>query len=154
MTIGEKIYKIRNEMGLTQKEFAKIAGVSQSAINFWENGKRQPRLEQLNKLASALNIPISTFIDEHLVEDIAENITEIIKELNSAGKELVETTTNAIENVTVQLIELGEELMMKKVMENFSKLNAEGQVKLYDYSEDMIANPKYCKHTPEQPLQE
>lgn len=150
MTIGEKIYKIRNEMGLTQKEFAKIAGVSQSAINFWENGKRQPRLEQLNKLASSLNIPISTFIDEHLVEDIAE----IIKELNSAGKELVETTTNTIENVTVQLIELGEELMMKKVMENFSKLNAEGQVKLYDYSEDMISNPKYCTHTPEQPLQE
>lgn len=67
MTIGEKIYKFRNSLNLTQKQFAEKSGFSQSSVNFWENGKRQPKIEQLQKISSAFNVPIGTFIDSDLL---------------------------------------------------------------------------------------
>ena len=51
MTIGEKIYKLRMSLNMTQKEFATQIGASQSAVNFWENNKRLPRMEHLFKIA-------------------------------------------------------------------------------------------------------
>lgn len=74
MTIGEKIYQFRNSLNLTQKQFAEKAGVAQSAVNFWENGKRQPRIEQLKKIATAFNISLSELLesDEFAIIDIKE----------------------------------------------------------------------------------
>lgn len=63
MKIGEKILDIRENIGLTQKEFAKYSGTSQSAIAFWENGKRNPGVIQLKKISKAFNIPIMELIE-------------------------------------------------------------------------------------------
>lgn len=64
MTVGEKIYKLRIYSGLSQKEFADKVGASQSAINYWENGKRQPRVAQLKKIAKFLNFPLYDLLDD------------------------------------------------------------------------------------------
>lgn len=70
MTIPEKIYRIRTELSLSQKEFADKIGVSQSSINYWENGNRTPKLKQINQLCHALNIDIACFLDDSFeVED-------------------------------------------------------------------------------------
>lgn len=64
MTINEKLYKIRTDLGLSQKEFADKVGTSQSAINYWENGKRQPRMAQIKKIASAFKLPLYALTDD------------------------------------------------------------------------------------------
>ena len=66
MTEGEKIYKLRVYSGLSQKEFADKVGASQSAINYWENGKRQPRVAQLKKIAKFLNYPLYDLLDDNI----------------------------------------------------------------------------------------
>lgn len=66
MTVGEKIYKLRIYSGLSQKEFADKVGTSQSAINYWENGKRQPRVAQLKKIAKLLNFPLYDLLDDSI----------------------------------------------------------------------------------------
>lgn len=63
MKISERIYNLRKNMGLSQKDFAEKVGVSQSAINFWENGKREPRMNQLIQICQALNIELSELVD-------------------------------------------------------------------------------------------
>lgn len=64
MTINEKLYKIRTDLGLSQKDFADKVGTSQSAINYWENGKRQPRMAQIKKIASAFKLPLYALTDD------------------------------------------------------------------------------------------
>jgi len=64
MTIGEKIYKFRIYLGLSQKDFADKVGTSQSAINYWENGKRQPRVTQLKKIARFIDYPLYLLMDD------------------------------------------------------------------------------------------
>ncbi|MGF2943430.1 helix-turn-helix domain-containing protein [Enterococcus xiangfangensis] len=53
----------RKELGLTQKELAKIVHTSQQAIARYETQKAEPSLEILQSLSEALGVPISYFID-------------------------------------------------------------------------------------------
>ena len=59
MTIGEQIRTIRKHLGLTQKELGKLSDTSETTIKQYEAGKRQPRIEQLQKIAYALGGSIS-----------------------------------------------------------------------------------------------
>lgn len=62
MTIGEKIKNYRKAAGLTQKKLGELSDTSESTIKQYESGKRQPRIEQLQKIADTLNIPISSLL--------------------------------------------------------------------------------------------
>ncbi len=52
--IGHLISQIRQERGLTQSEFAKRLGTSQSAINRIEQGKQNLSLETISRISAAL----------------------------------------------------------------------------------------------------
>ena len=56
---GENIRIARERKKLNQAELAKLIGVSNDTVSRWETGKRQPRLQDLNKLAEILKVPFS-----------------------------------------------------------------------------------------------
>ncbi len=53
--IGQLIYQIRQERGLTQAEFARRLGTSQSAVNRMEHGHQNLSLETLGRISDVLN---------------------------------------------------------------------------------------------------
>lgn len=53
--IGQLIYQIRQERGLTQAEFARRLGTSQSAVNRIEKGRQNLSLETLGRISDVLN---------------------------------------------------------------------------------------------------
>lgn len=58
---------LRKELGMSQKELAKLAGVSRQTINSLENGKYNPSLFLAIKISRLLGC---TFIEEvFLIED-------------------------------------------------------------------------------------
>jgi DNA-binding XRE family transcriptional regulator len=56
-TIGEKIKKKRLDMGLFQKDVAKIIGVDVNTITLWEKGRCKPSKAFLGKLEEFL-VPV------------------------------------------------------------------------------------------------
>ena len=56
MAIGETIREYRKKRNLTQKQLGELSGTSESTIKQYELGKRQPRIEQLKKIAEALGV--------------------------------------------------------------------------------------------------
>jgi UDP-N-acetylglucosamine 1-carboxyvinyltransferase len=56
--IGQLIYQIRQERGITQAEFARRMGTSQSAINRIEHGKQNLSLETLGRISDVLQKPL------------------------------------------------------------------------------------------------
>lgn len=53
--VGQLIYQIRQEKGLTQAEFAKRLHTSQSAVNRIEKGKQNLSMEMLGRISDVLN---------------------------------------------------------------------------------------------------
>lgn len=56
--IGNLIYQIRQERGLTQAAFARKLGTSQSAVNRIEHGKQNLSLETLGRISDVLKKPL------------------------------------------------------------------------------------------------
>lgn len=62
MTIGENIRSVRKEKGLSQKEVAEKLGVSQSNYSQYEVCKRNAKIETLERIADALEVPVGRLI--------------------------------------------------------------------------------------------
>ncbi|NFN05142.1 helix-turn-helix transcriptional regulator [Clostridium botulinum] len=56
MSIGEKIKKLRKLKGLTQEELANKCGLSKNGLWNYENNKRKPNTEILERIATALEV--------------------------------------------------------------------------------------------------
>lgn len=56
--VGNLIYQIRQERGLTQVEFAKQLKTSQSAVNRIEHGRQNLSLDMLARISDVLNKPL------------------------------------------------------------------------------------------------
>jgi len=61
MTLGNAIKVMRTAAGLKQKKLADMVGVSVNYLSLVENGKREPSLSFLNRLAEALGVPTGMF---------------------------------------------------------------------------------------------
>lgn len=91
--IGQLITKIRQERGLTQAEFARRLGTSQSAINRIEQGKQNLSLETISRISTALGRDI-----------VSLNPKSLSFEING-GKELSgEIVVKSSKNATVAIL--------------------------------------------------
>lgn len=56
MSVGDNIRRFRKEKGWTQAELAELLHVSQQMIGQFENSKKPPKLDTVEKIASALGV--------------------------------------------------------------------------------------------------
>lgn len=161
MTINEKLYKIRTDLGLSQKEFADKVGTSQSAINYWENGKRQPRMAQIKKIASAFKLPLYALTDDDfeiwdLSNEPENNRVQFINPANPTKRPTGSFTAPAKPQFYSSEQEEQLPAHFKKLADSIRKsyrlLNAEGkkeavkQVELADRQIELLTEiPKYRK---------
>ena len=59
---GAHLAKLRETVGLTQKQLAEKMGVPISDITFWERGNKPPRSEVLATMAEALGVTVDVIL--------------------------------------------------------------------------------------------
>lgn len=73
--IGAVIRKRRNELGLSQEQLSEKVGVSYQQIQRYENGGSMLNVENVQRIAKALAIPVATFFDVTQPHITAEPVT-------------------------------------------------------------------------------
>ena len=63
MSIGRNIKNLRLKHGLSQKELAEIAGVTDKAVSTWELDKKDPRMGAIQRMADYFGIKKSDIIE-------------------------------------------------------------------------------------------
>ncbi len=61
MSIGAKIKELRIEAKLSQMQLAKMIGVSQKAIDYWERNVNEPKASYVIALVKAFDISFDEF---------------------------------------------------------------------------------------------
>ncbi len=64
MSIGEKIKELRIEQSLSQMQLAKLIGVSQKAIDYWERDINEPKASYIIALVKCFNISFDDFFND------------------------------------------------------------------------------------------
>lgn len=54
--LGENLRRIRSKAGISQSDVAKSLGVSRGFVSDIENGKRNPTLATIARIAKAINV--------------------------------------------------------------------------------------------------
>jgi len=62
MQIGPRITQRRIRLGLTQRDFAELVGVTAAAVSLWESGHVAPRKDRLVKIAEVLRCDVKMLI--------------------------------------------------------------------------------------------
>lgn len=60
--LGQNFKKIRLKRNLSQARIAKQLKVDRAYVSSLENGKKNPTLKTINKLAKMLNVPINRLL--------------------------------------------------------------------------------------------
>lgn len=63
--VGEKIRKIRIDLGLEQAQLAKMLNTTQGAISNWERGDNMPNKTRLKEIADLGNTTVSELLGEN-----------------------------------------------------------------------------------------
>lgn len=158
MTIGKNIKTARKIAGMTQKELAEKLKTSQQNLAQYENDKRKPKLETLEKIASALGVRTAQLAPE-LVEISNVNL-EVIHNMESLLRHLPEmnlpdkvkemhrqTAINTIEKHQNELAEMNllilSDAKQRKLLTDFLSLNDNGKQKAVEQVELLTKIPEY-----------
>ena len=124
MTIGERIKEIREEVGLTQEELGNRLGVTGVTIMRYEKGTRQPRIEQLEAIAEALDVSVTS---------------------------LLFGSTPSTEDSDIIVVDISFQNTVKNFGVMLSLLNDVGQKKALERVEELTEIPRYQKATQRPP---
>ena len=65
MTLGEKIYRLRSEKGLSQEAFGDMLGVSRQSVSKWETDQSLPELEKIVAISELFGISTDYLLKEN-----------------------------------------------------------------------------------------
>lgn len=120
MEFPARLREARIATGLTQQQVADLIGVTNSTYCGYETGKRQPDVKKLKQLSSVLSVSVDVLLDTDCY-------------LQHQNTPPTSSTTTSDEEKLVGL---------------YRELNDEGQEKLVDYAEDLVAGGRYIKTDP------
>lgn len=126
MKTNEKIKAFRKKSNLTQKQLAEKSNIAEITIRKYEKGDRVPKLEQLTKIAVALECsPVDLLDDEVSMFEKWDaqypNIREEVKLIEIYGSDSIEL----LENYTL-LNEIGKD-KAREYIHDLLKLYKEGE---------------------------
>ena len=78
INIGEKIKTYRKLKNMTQEDLSKKSDLYVSTIKKYETGERKPKTDQLQKIADALGVSVTVFLDFN-INTISDVLSLIIK---------------------------------------------------------------------------
>ena len=61
--LGQRIKELRTENNLTQMQLAKLIGVSQKAVDYWERSVNEPKASYIIRLVKIFKISFDEFFD-------------------------------------------------------------------------------------------
>ncbi|HIS39919.1 MAG TPA: helix-turn-helix domain-containing protein [Candidatus Aphodovivens avistercoris] len=64
MSIAHNIKKLREIFDLTQADLAEVAGVTKNAVSQWENGRAEPRMGAIERMAACYGLRKSYLIED------------------------------------------------------------------------------------------
>ena len=146
MTVGENIKRIRKEKGLTQKRLGELCGINEAQIRRYELGGKNsnPKLETLEKIASALSVEVYDLIpdtkikvqkinEDGSISDKYVGWVELWKQVDQEKKKIKLFTDNAPND------------SYKKLLNSFNCLNNTGQDKAIEQVEILTKISEYLK---------
>ncbi len=62
MTVSEKIFRLMEEKGMTQKEFSELSGIAESTVSDWKRKRLNPGVDKLPMICKTLGVSADSLL--------------------------------------------------------------------------------------------
>lgn len=132
MDVGTRIKTLREDKEMTQKELAQLLNVKQTAVSYWETGKREPDLDTIKAICKIFEVTYNKLLDDNW-----ENyIDEMLEDFNG----------NPMETSSVPFVDDNSSFdygFKRRIVSYYNMLNDLGKKKVDEYIIDLIDTKKY-----------
>lgn len=154
MTVGENIKNIRKEKGFTQKKLSELCGIAEPTIRKYESGDLNPKIETIEKIASALGVSIFRIKEdlsgesERVIIPGRLSIVEVNDPKSAYSKYEIRAEDPAAFQMGLEIMQnagviVPEALPITKLTKAFCQLNDIGQIKAVERVEELAKIPDY-----------
>lgn len=135
-TLGGKIKYYRKQKGYSQEKLAQEAEISKMSIRRYESGERQPGVETLKKIATALDVNLLNIVD---VTQLGMKISwpEIQTMMSKLDREDLEELIKQLEYQIENPPKPDKDTLIKI----YDNMTDHARKKLIAYAEDLWCNP-------------
>lgn len=96
MKLSEKIRILRKARGMSQEEFGyslseATEGVTRQTVSDWENGKFEPKLDNIRDIARVLSVSFDVLLDETIDLNDAETLKSVLHHVSLDTKKSINT---------------------------------------------------------------
>lgn len=138
MTVAENIKFLRTQKKLTQKQLGDLCNIAESTIRRYELGLLNPKKETIEKIANALDVPISQIYPDS-EESHYYNASRRIKEREILGENL-DLTENLPTSQQIVLM-----MNERSLLSKYNSLNLAGKEKAIEQVDLLTKIPDYQK---------
>jgi len=86
MSFAERLQEIREDRGISRKDLAAKLNITVSALGMYEQGRREPNLEMLVKLADCFGVTLDFLVGRSFNEEETKNIIDALHLKNKIDK--------------------------------------------------------------------
>ena len=98
--VNDNIKFLRKKFGYTQETFADAIGIKRSLVGAYEEGRADPRLNNLLKMSEVFNVSVDTLISK----EVSQLPDEELHDANDGSPRVLSITVDSEENENIELI--------------------------------------------------
>ncbi|WP_224997502.1 LexA family transcriptional regulator [Cesiribacter sp. SM1] len=104
--VSTNIRTLRKQMGFTQEQFAERIGIKRSLLGAYEEGRADPRLNNLQNIATEFGVTVDMLLTRDLTRMSREDIQKLMKKETGNGKEKLKILSITVDQQNRENIEL------------------------------------------------
>ena len=147
MKFGDRLFELRKQQNLSQKDLAQKIDFSQSSINYWEKGQRTPSIEAVRIIADYFNVTPNYLLYGNERKHIS-GIPEGKVKLNIDGNIMYVDPIEFIRTFN-NVADLAHPSHLSTLINEFFKLNIKGQKKAVEQLKLLAKIPDYIENNPQ-----
>lgn len=86
MTFAECLQELREDRNISRKELAAFLNISVSTLGMYEQGRREPNIDMLIKLADYFNVSLDFLVGRSANNEERKNMLEALRLKNKINK--------------------------------------------------------------------
>ncbi len=107
ISIGSNIKQMRQKFGLNQSVIADLMGISFAKVSNWENGKKVPRMEEIERLCQIFNCKKESLLGLNYPDSKKDaqldKLQQIYDNLSESNRQLLLIRAKELSNIEQEL---------------------------------------------------
>ncbi len=99
--LNENVRFVRKQLNMTQDQFAQKLGIKRSLVGAYEEGRAEPRLDLLQKMAELIDISVDALIGSDITQGVSMPVN---KEKYLRGKDVLVITVDEFKKDNIELV--------------------------------------------------